>query len=227
MSISQFKTQASLKNHFRKIINRIGVCDSVKTTHPGDFLDFCEVFKRHSDYPGKFIGFVDIKIKYNVVFGNQLVVYIIKNNMTVDNVSVLKNCITGKPKDKLRAKTKLYYLKVAMRVSIQPQIEEYRRNNRRFKVCEICNLHGHGGDHDRIYIDHHSEISPFAKLYNDFLEINTFPIPASFDDTNSHMKCFKDLDYNFEKNWVQYHKENAILRMLCRRCNESQPKYKK
>ena len=211
MSISQFKTQASLKNHFRKIINRIGVCDSVKTTHPGDFLDFCEVFKRHSDYPGKFIGFVDIKIKYNLVFGNQLVVYIIKNNMTVDNVSVLKNCITGKPKDNL---------KVAMRVSIQPQIEEYKHNNC-IKVCEIC------GDHDRIEIDHHSEISPFAKLYNDFLEINTFPIPASFDDTNSHMKCFKDLDYNFEKNWVQYHKENAILRMLCRRCNESQPKYKK
>ena len=211
MSISQFKTQASLKNHFRKIINRIGVCDSVKTTHPGDFLDFCEVFKRHSDYPGKFTGFVDIKIKYNLVFGNQLVVYIIKNNMTVDNVSVLKNCITGKPKDNL---------KVAMRVSIQPQIEEYKHNNC-IKVCEIC------GDHDRIEIDHHSEISPFAKLYNDFLEINTFPIPASFDDTNSHMKCFKDLDYNFEKNWVQYHKENAILRMLCRRCNESQPKYKK
>jgi len=211
MSISQFKTQASLKNHFRKIINRIGVCDSVKTTHPGDFLDFCEVFKRHSDYPGKFIGFVDIKIKYNLVFGNQLVVYIIKNNMTVDNVSVLKNCITGKPKDNL---------KVAMRVSIQPQIEEYKHNNC-IKVCEIC------GDYDRIEIDHHSEISPFAKLYNDFLEINTFPIPASFDDTNSHMKCFKDLDYNFEKNWVQYHKENAILRMLCRRCNESQPKYKK
>jgi len=211
MSISQFKTQASLKNHFRAIINKIGLCDSVKTKYPIEFLDFCEVFKRHSDYPVKFIGFVDIKIDYNPVFINQLEVSIIKENGSIDDVSVMNNCITGKPKDNL---------KVAMRVSIQPQIDEYKHNNC-IKVCEIC------GDRDRIEIDHHSEISPFAKLYNDFLKINTCTLPASFDDTNSHMKCFKDLDYNFEKTWMQYHKENAILRMLCRRCNGSQPKYKK
>ena len=211
MTISQYKTQISLKKYFREIIDRIGLCDSVKTKYPSEFLDFCELFKRHSEYPEKFIGFVDIKINYNVVFGNQLVVYIIKDDTTVEDVSVLNNCITGKPKDNL---------KIAMRVSIQPQIDEYKNNNC-IKVCEIC------GKHDRIEIDHHSEISPFAKLYIDFMEINALPIPASFNDTKSHMKCFKELDYNFEKNWVQYHKENAILRMLCRTCNGSRPKYKK
>ena len=208
---SQFKTQISRKKHFREIINKIGVCDSVKTKHPIEFLDFCEIFENHSDYPEKFIGFVDIEINYNPVFGNQLVVYIKNDDGTIDDVSVLNNCITGKPKDKL---------KIAMRVSIQPQIEEYKNNNC-IKICEIC------GDNDRIEIDHHSEISPFAKLYIDFIEINILPITALFDDTKSHMKCFKDLDCNFEKNWTQYHKDNAILRMLCRTCNGSQPKYKK
>ena len=211
MTISQLKTQISLKKHFREIIDRIRICDSVKTKYPNDFLDFCEVFKRHSDYPEKFIGFIDIKIDYNSIFINQLEVYIIKGDGTFDDVSVLNNCIRGKPKDNL---------KIAMRVSIQPQIEQYKNNNS-IKLCELC------GDHLRIEIDHHSEKSPFAKLYNDFMEINELPIPTEFDDTKSHMKCFKKIDCDFENSWVQYHKEKAILRMLCRICNGSQPRYKK
>ena len=75
-----------------------------------------------------------------------------------------------------------------MRVSIQPQIEQYKNNNS-IKLCELC------GDNLRIEIDHHSEKSPFAKLYNDFMEINELPIPTEFDDTKSHMKCFKKIDY--------------------------------
>jgi len=102
MTISQLKTQSSLKNHFREIIDRIGVCDSIKTKYPKEYIDFCEVFKRHSEYPDKFIGLVDIKIDYNKVFTHELVVYIIKTNGEIDNVSVMKNCITGKPKDNLQ-----------------------------------------------------------------------------------------------------------------------------
>jgi len=211
MTISQFKSQKTLKHHFREIINKIGVCDSVKTKYPSEYLDLCEVFKRHSDYPEKFIGFVDIKIDYNPIFINQLEVSIIKNDMTIDDVSVLNNCITGKPKDNL---------KIAMRVCIQAQIDEYKNKNP-IKVCELC------GEHDRIEIDHHSEKSPFAKLYIDFMDNNKIPIPTSFNDTKSHMKCFKELDCDFENNWTKYHKENAILRMLCKTCNNSQPKYKK
>ena len=210
MTISQFKTQSSLKKYFREIIDRIGICDSIKTKYPQEFLDFCQVFTRHSDYPDKFVDFVDIKIDYNPEIKNQLVVYIIKKNGEIDNVSVLKNCITGKPKNNL---------KIAMRVSIQPQIDEYKNINY-IRECELCGLH------DRIEIDHHSEKMPFSKLYFDFMEMNKLPIPTSFNDTKSHMKCFNELDYEFEEKWIQYHKENAILRMLCRSCNGSQPKYK-
>ena len=209
--ISKFKTQLSLKNYFREIIDKIGVCDSVQSKYPNDFLDFCEVFKRHSDYPEKFIGLIDIKINYNPEFKNQLVVYIIKNNGEIDNVSVLNNCISGKPKD---------YLKIAMRVSIQPQIDEYKNNNN-IRVCELC------GEHNRIEIDHHSVKTPFNKLYNDFISINSSrSLPNTFDDTQGHIKCFREIDNNFQEKWREYHKENAILRMLCRACNGSQPKYK-
>ena len=210
MTISEFKTQKSLKKYFREIIDNIGVCESVKTNHPQAFSDFCEIFKRHSDYPEKFLGFNDIKIDYNPYFKNDLVVYIIKNNGDVDDVSVLNNCITGKPKNNL---------KIAMRVSIQKQIDEFR-NSQNIYICELCN------DNERIEIDHHSEKLPFAKLYIDFMKNNTLPIPTSFNNTISHMKCFIEADHNFEVNWLNYHKENAILRMLCRKCNNSQPKFK-
>ena len=211
MSISQFKTQTALKKYFREIIDRIGVCETIKTEYPQEYLNFCEVFTRHPEYPDKFFGFVDIKIDYNPEIKNQLVVYIIKNNGEIDNVSVLQKCITGKPKNNL---------KIAMRVSIQPQIDEYRNTNF-IRLCELC------GISDRIEIDHHSEKMPFAKLYDDFMENNKLTIPTSFNNTKSHMKCFKESDYKFEETWVQYHKENAILRMLCRDCNRRQPKYKK
>lgn len=210
MTIAQFKTQASLKTYFRGVIDRIGLCNSVKTKYPSEFLDLCEVFTRHPEYPEKFIGLIDIKIDYNRQFTNQYVVYIVKNNGEIDNVSVMKTCITGKPKDNLR---------ISMRYSIQLQIDEYR-NNQTIHICELCS------NKNQIEIDHHSEKAPFAKLYDDFMKLNTLSIPTSFNETNSHMKCFKEIDYIFEENWKQYHKNNAILRMLCRTCNGSQPKYK-
>jgi len=209
--ISQFKTQKALKKYVREIVDRIGLCESITTQYPQEHLDFCELFTRHPEYPNKFLDFVDIFIRYNPVIKTQLVVYIRKANGEIDDVSVLNKCITGKPKDSL---------KTAMRVSIQPQIDEYKNANY-IRRCELC------GVSDRIEIDHHSEKMPFAKLYVDFMEMNKLPIPTSFNNTKGHIKCFNELDHTFEETWKQYHKENAILRMLCRKCNRSQPKYKK
>jgi hypothetical protein len=212
MPIIHFKTQVSLKAHFREIIDRIGVCDSVKIKHPEEFSDFCEVFTRHPDYPDKFLGFIDIKLDYNPdpKCNNQLVVYIIKTDGDIDNVSVMKSCITGKPKDKL---------KIAMRFAIQPQIDDFKYSQTRY-ICELCH------EAEKIEIDHHSEKMPFAKIFIDFMEINKLPIPVSFDDAMGHVKCFRETDNDFKNSWIEYHKENAILRMLCKSCNRSQPRYK-
>ena len=37
MTITQFKTQPSLRKHFREIIDRIGICDSLKLKYAGIF----------------------------------------------------------------------------------------------------------------------------------------------------------------------------------------------
>ena len=204
------KIQKELKKYFRDKIDNIGECESIKTNHPEDFKEFCIMFERHPDYPDKFIGFDDIKIDYHPDYKTQLVVYITKNNGDIDDVSVLNSCVTGKPKDKL---------KIAMRVASYPQSIEFKNKQSQY-LCEIC------GKTDRIEIDHHSETMPFAKLYEKFMEANTIPIPVSFDNTQSHMKCFQAADTIFEESWINYHKQNAILRMLCRVCNGQQPKYK-
>jgi hypothetical protein len=209
MLSSQFKTQTKLKEFFRDIIHSVGVCESIKNKHPEYFLNFCEVFQRHPDYPEKFLGFIDIKIEHNPTFKNQLVVYIVKDSGETDDVSVLNSCITGKPKDNI---------KNAMRVAIQPRIDNYRSNHL-IRICELC------GDDKNIEIDHHSEKAPFAKLYHDFIAINTIRIPNTFDDTSGHIKCFKEVDNIFKESWIQFHEKNAILRMLCRKCNRTQQKY--
>lgn len=211
--LKQYTTQSTLKKYFREVIDIISKCNSVKTYHPGYYIEFCEVFKRHCDYPDKFMDMVDIKIDYNPIYKNQLVVYIIKSNGEIDDVSVLKNCISGKPKDNL---------KIAMRVAVQPQIDEFRNSHTEL-ICELCN------SKERIEIDHHSILQPFSKLYNDFMRTmrsNTLKIPTNFDNTISCLKCFKETDKEFNEAWIKYHKEKAILRMLCKECNNSQPKYK-
>ncbi len=203
----EFKSQLALKKYFREIIDKIGVCDSVKTKYPEYYLDFCNIFKRHPGYPEKFIGLNDVVVKYNLHFKNQLEVHIKNKNSEMDVVSIMKECVTGKPKDNLN---------IAMRTSIQQQIYDFRNKQNKF-VCELCETT------ENIEIDHHSEKMTFAKLCKNFMNQNALPTPIAFDeDTKSHMKCFRKEDEKFKNSWNKYHKEHAILRMLCKLCNVSQ-----
>jgi hypothetical protein len=59
MPISNCKTQKSLKEYFRKVIDNIGLCESVKTKHSEYYSDFIELF-----------GMVDIQIKLNPIYKN-------------------------------------------------------------------------------------------------------------------------------------------------------------
>jgi hypothetical protein len=206
--LSQYKTQKALKAFVRKFIDEIGPCVSIKENYPDRYDVLLELFKRHSDYPKKFIGLKDIMTNYNP-FSKNLEVIIKKDDGTTDAVSVLQNCITGKPKDKLN---------VAMRVAINSQIQDFKGNTR--NECEIC------GEINQLEVDHHYEKMPFAKLYKDFIKINVLKIPTTFDDTIGHLKCFKEEDNMFKDSWIDYHRQHSILRMLCGHCNRSQPKYK-
>lgn len=87
-------SQVKLKDYTRQVINSIGICESIKRYFPEHYDFFIFLFARHICYPEKFKDMCDIKISRNPVF-KQLEVVILKNDGSVDNVSVMNKCITG------------------------------------------------------------------------------------------------------------------------------------
>ena len=201
-------TQKALKEQIRNVIKRIGQCDSILTKHPNDYQFFLKIFERHPNYPEKFCNLKDIKIDYHPVFRNQLEVLIVREDGSFDDVSVLKKCVSGKNKDNLS---------VAMRNCIFPQIKEFRESQLILKCCICSNFYN-------IEIDHHEP--DFVVLQNNFLK-NEKNIPTKFDSDHCHIKKFTEQDKDFQDKWFLYHKENANLRVLCSKCNNSKPKSKR
>ena len=68
-----------------------------------------------------------------------------------------------------------------------------------------------------IEIDH---VNLFKDLYNDFVK-DRKDIPSSFDNNFYNAAKFKKDDELFENEWIEYHRKNALLRCLCKKCNLS------
>jgi hypothetical protein len=208
MNIDAFKTQKALKEYICDTINNIGLCDSVKNNYPNEYIMFLKLFERHPNYPEKIIGIIDIQIKNNPIYKKNKELIIIKNDNTSDNISY-NQCI---------AKRKNNNLKVAMRCAIEDQIITFRNENN--KICVLCD------STKDLQVDH---IIWFEKLYDDFITICNdlnYIIPTVFDSNAGNLKCFKTGDTKFENEWKNFHKDNASLRILCKSCNLTRPKYK-
>ena len=190
--------------YFRKMINDLGLCNSLKHSFNDAYEELMKLFKNHPEYPEKVDNVVDISIVHNKLNKNYFELQIIKNDGTTDDISYIK-CIQKPSKDS--------NLKSAMRYAIVDQILEFK-NNCNELICEICQ-----SDYI-IQIDH---IILFKQLYSNFLSQNTLPIPT-FDNTYYHSAKFKDVDKEFETSWSKYHKNHAILRCLCNKCNQSRNK---
>ena len=50
------------------------------------------------------------------------------------------------------------------------------------------------------------------------------PLPNIFEANETHSKIFNNIDNEFEKSWIDFHRTNAILRVLCKKCNLSRKK---
>lgn len=187
-----------LLNEYKTLLNSIGLCDSLKTTNTSAYNKFCELFKNHPEYPEKLNNMVDICIKKNKMNSQYLELNIIREDGSIEDISY-RSCISKRPSD--------YNLKRAMRYSIEPQILEFKNNNP--LICSFCN------STDDIQIDH---IKHFQSLYDEFLKHNT-NIPTLFDDNIYNTAMFKKEDFDFEEKWRKFHKDNASLRPLCKKCN--------
>ena len=193
-------------DYFRTKINNLGLCSSIKKKDELFYDELMEIFKLHPDYPGVCLNVVDVAIAYNKINPKKCYeLQLIYDNKTSQPVSYRK-CFVKTRKDN--------DLKHAMRYAIVDQILEFK-NNCDELICAIC------GSEDYIQVDH---IILFKTLYDDFLQQNTLPIPTTFDNTYYNSAKFKDVDKEFVNSWSKYHKEHAILRCLCNKCNQSRSK---
>ena len=213
---NNYKTQGDFEKYVKKLIyEEIGVCHDVKNTYPDKYIILIELLKRHPEFNSKSKNMSNIKIINNVLNKKTLETIIIKNHEEIDISWIC--AMTGK------SKTSKDKLMSAMRSSIGEQIYDFKINCKN-NSCELCD------SVKEIQVDHNNtKNSAFDELAYKFVKENKdIKIPDNFGELNdgTHRKCFLEKDYIFRDKWVEYHRQNAILRLLCHKCNISMPKTK-
>jgi len=203
----EFKTKTARYKYVNSHINRIGVCDSLKTIN-NDFFQFCcELFKRHPGYPEKVKNLVDIRITRNTLNRGCFQLNVVRKDGTIEDISY-GQCIYDKKTD---------HLSEAFRAAIVPDIVEYKNTHE-----HICSNKNCKSGHDVTYdVDH---VNYFEKLVHEFMkDRNVFP--TLFSETVHNQRCFRRDDYEFEQEWFFFHRKNAILQILCHPCNLKRKKW--
>ncbi len=98
----------------------------------------------------------------------------------------------------------------AMRYAIKDQMLEYK--NKADPECVICQ------SLENLQVDHKNP--SFKTISNSYIMLKNNITPTTFgDDKHTHQHIFKVVDYEFENEWQQYHKQNATYQILCKTCN--------
>ena len=212
-----YPTQKKFEEFVRNFIyEEIGICYDIKNKYPDKYKILIEILKRHPEFNSKTENMRNIKIIKDVLNVKALKIIIIKNYGEID---ISWRCaITGKHKPK-----KCEFMS-AMRSRVDKQIYYFRKNCE-IKRCQLC------GSVERLEVDHDdTKNSAFDELvYNFVRENDKITIPDNFRELNdgTHRRCFLEKDNDYGEKWVEYHRQHAILRMLCNKCNISRPKTKK
>ena len=208
-----YKTQGEFEVFVKKLIyNDIGICNDIKKIYPNYYNILIELLKRHPDFICKTQNMFNIKIVKDKLNINAFKIIIINNDKSEIDIS-WKCAITGKPK------TEKHELMSAMRSSIDEQIFTFRKESEH--ICMLCS------NTDILHVDHVIHFDEIAFNFKKIMKDKNIKIPTVFSDTNddTHRRCFLDIDKSFEKEWVEYHKKTAKLRMLCSICNLTRPKF--
>jgi hypothetical protein len=180
------------------------------------YLFLNDLLKNHEDYDRK----VGTGILYFIIqknkWGSSLETVIMRTDKSTESFSWNKcaKSICTNNNEKLEK---------AMRYSIKSQIEKYKQDNYDSE-CNICK------EFDNSYeIDHIKEFSVLKKQFLDMCNNFNIAIPTTFNKGFSNTDIFKKKDSLLEKKWVNYHKENAQLQKICKKCHKEKTKnmYKK
>ena len=204
-----YSSKKAFERYARDLIyEKIGICESVKNTEYYDEL--IELLKRHHEFEDKSKNMIDLTIRKNSV-GNGLEIHFVDKYNNYTDIS-WRTAIKGKARSVQQNFTN------ALRETIFNQIMDFKKNN--INVCELC----HSSEEVEYHADHKIH---FEKLVFDFLDKNKLPVPKTFGDTTDgrNRTIFLKQDEQFKLSWENYHKDNAVLRILCKDCNLSRENY--
>jgi 5-methylcytosine-specific restriction endonuclease McrA len=209
-----FSSKKKITDYVRNMIERIGVCSSLQSSDIESYNFLIDLFRRHTEYPEKLFGMIDIAIVPNEINNKQLRLDIIKENGDHDNISWM-NCVNESKKSEFE---------IALRFTINNQLQSFRQNyykhNGGILQCAICQTK----NTEEYHVDH---INHFEQIKCEFLQTTSFKRPTKFRDVPGDLrKTFIDDDKPFEDSWKFFHQSNAELRILCASCNLKRPKWK-
>lgn len=197
-----FKTKKASYEYTKNIIYSLGQCKINKNHKYFNF--FCDLIQNHENKKEKIgCGIKNFIIKSNLIFKKYLSVFIERNDNTLMDFSWV--CCA-----KHTFNNQKHNLIQAMRYSIKPQIYEFKKHQK--IKCQICFAE------DKIQYDVDHKAPSFKKISETFLKNNNSPKTFA-DHPNAYHAIFYEKDKEFKNKWNQYHKENAILQILCHECN--------
>jgi hypothetical protein len=184
------KTRKDLEAECLAMFEKVGDCWSVRGKHPELWDWFSELISLHPYYPENVLGFHDVRLSG----GDMMLAY-----FDEDVPFSWKMCCI---------RPKRYYRREAMRYAVSEQIETFRKNAELVCPC------GSAGPY---HVDH---VIFFADLCRQFEKDRT-DVPddtARTYGTNKWFQaCFRG--GKFAADWVEFHRANAVLRILCKNCN--------
>lgn len=210
-----FATKTAAKAYvLEEIIKPIGVCPEIKQKYPEKYKELCALLRRHHNAGNKLKNMSDLSIRRNLLNDKALEVHVVKSEngrVSTEDISWL-SCI-----DKWNPN---HDLKSAMRFSIESQCAAYKLSlGRDGLLCTLCSI-----PDQPIHVDH---VVQFEQLFQEFIAATLSEIPDQFSDVDdgTNRKTFLYKDAEFKQEWTDYHKTHAILRILCKQCNLTRPKY--
>ena len=200
-----FKTKKELHEYTKKFLEENGVCEIDNLDKDKEKFSFLlSLYSRKPSHKDYIKNIQKFKITLDPVKHdkpNHLSCIDNNNNEFVFSWNACCNGRDTKESEKL---------KEACRTSIKEQTASCWHSNNKCYSCGKNKITGFEVDH----------VNEFIKIVNDFMEINTIKIPDNFEsDAITSQYMFKKEDDNFKQSFQNYHRENAILRLLCKECH--------
>jgi hypothetical protein len=184
------KSRSELEAECRLMFSEISPCYSVKKEHPEKWDWFMDLISLHPLFPENVIGFFDIRVCDEEMF---------LAHFEEDISFSWKMCCI---------QPKRYYRREAMRNAICDQIEEFRRYAP--KVCPC-------GSDGPFHVDHVVFFADLCKQFEEGRDDIPPDVASAYGTSKWFNACFKG--GKFAEDWKAYHRENAVLRILCKSCN--------